>query len=73
MGDATGPNGDLGVWEVLRVTNGLEEEKSTREPERPIGEEEWKAWFDGKGRPVREESWMRGEVFRRVSSGLIPF
>jgi hypothetical protein len=67
VSEVGGARGDLGVWEVLRVTNGLEEEKSTREPERPIGKVEWEGWFDKKGSSTREEDWMRGEVFRRVS------
>lgn len=62
-----GTGGELGVWEVLRVTNGLGEERSTRETGRPIGRVEWEDWWDERGWPLVEEEHMRGEVFRRVS------
>lgn len=63
-GDGIG--GDLGVWEVLRVTNGLGQEKSTREKGRPVGRREWDDWFDHLGAPLVDESHMRAEVFKRV-------
>ncbi|CED83958.1 Ypt/Rab-specific GTPase-activating protein GYP7 and related proteins [Phaffia rhodozyma] len=61
-------SGELGVWEVLRVTKrlGLENIASTRKPGKPIRKSEWDGWFDGwEGKPVVEESWMREEVFKR--------
>ncbi|KAL7413775.1 rab-GTPase-TBC domain-containing protein [Mrakia frigida] len=57
--------GELGVWEVLRVTNGLGEERTTREKGRPVGWREWDEWWDHRGWPLVEESYFRGEVFKR--------
>lgn len=66
--------GDLGVWEVLRFAKrlGLEDIRTTRVQGRSICQDEWASFWDAEGSPVKEEKWIRGEVFRRVSPSSLP-
>lgn len=63
-------DGNLGVWEVLRFAKrlGLEDIKTTRVVGKAIARAEWESWFDNDGSPSKEEKWIRGEIFRRVSA-----
>jgi hypothetical protein len=60
--------GDLGIWEVLRFAKrlGLEDIRTTRVQGQLIDQAEWAGFWDAAGAPVKEEQWIRGEVFRRV-------
>jgi hypothetical protein len=59
----------LGIFELLHTTSNLPLPKSSRTPEKPVSEKEWRRWFDAEGKPVIRVEEFKREVFRRGVSG----